>query len=397
CRQHRRALFEEERAKAQTLLKESLEKAQKDSEKIERAMQELEEQTRIIKDSSEGVISVILRKFTVLRKALEDSQQQTMARIEQEQVAALGRVEEGRSLLKDHLDVLGQHRERAQRLLACPDHRTFLQELPLIPAPESPEVLLPVKFDVASIVKPIDEILTNISRLLLEDLPGSVAPKAPDPPGQGPVQPQEPAVKVVAPLPECQLRAELLKDHRNLTFNPETANKYLELSKGRRRAKHGAGAACGRQERGPCFEPWQVMCAEGYSHGHHYWEVEISSHSVILGVTYHGLPWERQQGHKFNIGLDRGSWGLQVREDCYLAWHKGRAEKIQDQLYRNLGVSLDYGKGLLSFYGLGERMRLIHSFHSIFTEPLYPVFWLCEGREVTLCRRGCAGAPAPLC
>lgn len=174
-------------------------------------------------------------------------------------------------------------------------------------------------------------------------------------------------------------------DHRNLTFDPETANKYLELSKGARKAKHGASAVRG-QEQGPRFQPWQVLCTQSYGPGRHYWEVKISSHSVILGVTYRGLPWE-QQRHRFNIGLDGGSWGLQVLEDCYLAWHKGQAEKIQEQLYKNLGVSLDYGKGLLSFYGLGERTKLIHSFHSVFTEPLYPVFWLCEGRVVTLCQR----------
>ncbi|NXW64919.1 TRI65 protein, partial [Eurystomus gularis] len=387
CQQHRRVLFEEEHSKKQALLKESLEKAQKESEKIERAMQELEEQTHSIKDSSERVMSVILNKFTLLRKALEGFQRQTVARIEQEQAAALGRVEEHWSLLKDHLDVLGQHRERAQHLLACLDHRTFLQAFPLLQPPESLEAQLPMEFDVASVVKPINETLTNISRLLLVDLPGSVAPKAPDPAGQGSVHPQEPAVKVVANLPECQLRAELLKDHRNLTFNPKTANKYLELSKSNQKVKHSPSTVCGWQEQGPRFELWQVLCTQGYSHGHHYWEVKISSHSIILGVTYHGLPRERQQGYKFNIGLDEGSWGLQVQEDCYLAWHKGQAEKIRERLYKNLGVSLDYDKGLLSFYGLGERTRLIHSFHNIFTEPLYPVFWLCEGRVVTLCQR----------
>lgn len=60
-----------------------------------------------------------------------------------------------------------------------------LQEFPLLPSPESPEALVPMEFDVATMVKPLVEILTNISRLLLEDLPSSVAPKAPDPVDQG--------------------------------------------------------------------------------------------------------------------------------------------------------------------------------------------------------------------
>ncbi|NWI51794.1 TRI65 protein, partial [Calyptomena viridis] len=375
CQGHRRMLFEEERSKKQVGTMAGGANTQHQGNAVATFVLGMWVGARWLswlfptQDSSEELKSGIQTKCTHLRKALEDFQCQMVARIEQEQVAALERLEENWSLLKDNLDVLGQHRERAQSLLACPDHRTVLQEFPLLPPLESPEALLPVEFDVARVIKPISEILTDISRLLLEDLPGSVALKAPSPTGQVPSMPL------------------LFPDHRNLTFDPETANKYLELSRGDRKAKHSPSATCKGQEQGPRFEPWQVLCTQGYGPGHHYWEVKISSHSVILGVTYRGLPRERQQGHSFNIGLDSCSWGLQVREDCYLAWHKGQAEKIREQLYKNLGVSLDYGKGLLSFYGLGERTRLIYSFHDVFTEPLYPVFWLCEGRVVTLCQR----------
>lgn len=181
----------------------------------------------------------------------------------------------------------------------------------------------------------------------------------------------------------------LSPDHRNLTFDPDTANKYLELSWGQRRAKHGPSAAVGWQERSRRFEPWQVLCVQSYEQGRHYWEVTISSHSVVLGVTYGEIPRHKVMGCKFNIGLDNGSWGLQVREDSYLARHNGEAEKIQLRLYTELGICLDYDQGLLSFYGLGERVQLIHSFHAFFTKPLFPVFWLCEGRTVTLCHRDC--------
>ncbi|NXT54413.1 TRI65 protein, partial [Pluvianellus socialis] len=375
CQRHQRVLFEEERSKKQVGMKGNAAATSMPGVRV--GLCWLSRLFPLAQDSSEELKSVILSKFALLRKALDDCQWKIVARIEQEQAVALERLEEDWSLLKDHLEVLGQHRERAQHLLACPDHRTFLQEFPLLPPPESPEVLLPVEFDAAGVVRPIAEILADISRLLLEDLPGSVAHKAPGPVGQGRKCP----MKHFSPM------SLLFLDHRNLTFDPKTANKYLELSKGNRKAKHSPGAVCGQQEQGPRFEPWQVLCTQGYGQGHHYWEVRVSSHSVVLGVTYRSLPWERQQGHKFNIGLDGGSWGLQVREDCYLAWHKGQREKIQERLYKNLGVSLDYSKGLLSFYGLGERTQLIHSFHNVFTEPLYPVFWLCEGRTVTLCQR----------
>ncbi|XP_068511498.1 E3 ubiquitin-protein ligase TRIM65 isoform X1 [Anas acuta] len=395
CQRHRRALLEDVHSRKQALLEKSVKEAQEESEKIERALQELEERTQSIKDSSEGLRSVILSKFAHLEKSLQAFQCQMVAKVEQELSAALRRVEENSNTLKGHLDTLRQHQEQARDLLvSTTDHRTFLEEFPLLPAWERLAVPPPVQFDAAGVVEPLSEILAGISRLLLEDLPGATAPKSPDPIVPGPVQPKGTEMKVATPLPKCQIRAEFLKDHRNLTFDPDTANKYLELSKGQRRARHGTSTAGGWQERGSPFEPWQVLCEQGYGQGCHYWEVAISSHSVILGATYRGLPRRQPPGHKFSIGLDGGSWGLQVREDGYLAWHKGREEKIQERLYTQLGVRLDYGRGLLSFYGLGEETRLIHCFHAVFTEPLYPVFWLCEGRAVTLGRRD-QPQPAP--
>ncbi|XP_062447942.1 E3 ubiquitin-protein ligase TRIM65 isoform X2 [Rhea pennata] len=343
----------------QDLLRESLEKAQQETERIEQAMQELEKQTLSIQESSERLKLMVLNKFSHLEKALEDCQRQTVARIEQEQATALCQVEENWNCLKDYLDTLSHQREKAQDLLACPDDRTFLEEFPLIPSPESLEALPPVEFNVG-MVEPLSEILTDISRLLLEDLPCSVAPKAADP---------------VSP------------DQRNLTFDAETANKYLRLSSRNQRAKHPRSAGSPQQDHAARFELWQVLCAQSYGPGRHYWEVKVSSHSVVVGVTYRDIPRKWQPGCRFNIGLDNRSWGLQVREDCYLAWHKGRSEKIPQRLYQYLGVSLDYDSGVLSFYGLGDRTQLIHAFHHIFTEPLYPIFWLCEGRTITLCQR----------
>ncbi|NXE48801.1 TRI65 protein, partial [Casuarius casuarius] len=384
CQRHRRVLFEEERSKKQALLRESLEKAQQESERIEQAMQELEKQTCSIKDSSESLKLVVLKKFGHLEKALKDCQWQTVARIEQEQAAALGQVEENWSHLKNCLDTLSHHREKAQDLLACTNNQTFLEVLPCHGVPHCPSPFLSLA-GVTSRHAPLplrkcSELFPSVFGAALHSWNGAAArgsgkragPKAP---------------RGVFGPPSTPLLSLPCPDHRNLTFDAETANKYLQLSSRNQKAKHPRSAGSPRRDHAARFELWQALCTQSYGHGRHYWEVKVSGHSVIVGVTYRDLPRKRQPGHKFNIGLDGGSWGLQVREDCYLAWHKGRSEKIQERLYEYLGVSLDYGNGVLSFYGLGDRTQLIHTFHHIFTEPLYPVFWLCEGRTVTLCQR----------
>uniref|UniRef100_A0A8C3SD81 Tripartite motif containing 65 n=1 Tax=Chelydra serpentina TaxID=8475 RepID=A0A8C3SD81_CHESE len=189
-------------------------------------------------------------------------------------------------------------------------------------------------------------------------------------------------LEVLVPRPWFTLWMSMLPtDHRNLTFDPDTANKYLQLSNQNQKAKHTHSPDDLCQDHADRFELWQVLCSQSYSQGRHYWEVRISSHSIILGVTYKKIQRKKRAGRSFSIGLDGLSWGLQAREDCYLAWHEGQSHKIMEPLYKCLGVSLDYGTGVLSFYGIGDKMKLLHSFHCVFTEPLYPVFWLCEGRD----------------
>lgn len=135
----------------QALLEMSLEEAQRETERMEQALRGLEERTQSIKvrpqppqgwagcehsgphgppflqESSERLRAVILSKFTHLEEALAKFREQMVAKVEQEELAALGHIEKDRNMLKDHLEALGQHRDRAQCLLNCTDHQDFLE------------------------------------------------------------------------------------------------------------------------------------------------------------------------------------------------------------------------------------------------------------------------------
>ena len=193
----------------------------------------------------------------------------------------------------------------------------------------------------------------------------------------------------MAPLPTSVHLSPI--DYRNLTFDPETANQYLHLSHKDQQVTHHF------QAQGPArsgsFELWQVQCAQSFQTGRHYWEVRASDHSVTLGVTYPKLSRQKLGTHTDNIGRGPHSWGLCIQEDSIQAWHNGKSQRLRGLPGRLLGVDLNLTAGRLTFYSLEPRTQPLHTFHAVFSQPLFPVFWLLEGRTLALCHQPEAKLP----
>ncbi|XP_067913989.1 E3 ubiquitin-protein ligase TRIM65 isoform X2 [Heterodontus francisci] len=193
-----------------------------------------------------------------------------------------------------------------------------------------------------------------------------------------PAKPLEPR-----PLPaSLHVREPFLQSYRQLSFNPNTVHRFLTLSKDNHRVSHKA------TQRYPThaerFEKeWQVLCCESFDTGQHYWEVQISSQWAYLGVAYKKIS---RHDDSSLIGRNNVSWSLQLFSKSYSAWHAGEEVKLQPANYGWIGVHLDCTAGTLAFYGITDTMTLIHVFHSVFTEPLYPAVWVGENVVATLRR-----------
>ncbi|XP_062320478.1 stonustoxin subunit beta-like, partial [Osmerus eperlanus] len=170
-----------------------------------------------------------------------------------------------------------------------------------------------------------------------------------------------------------------------LTLDPNTAHRKLSLSQEKRKV------TC-REEEQPYpdhpkrFENCaQVLCREGLS-GRCYWEAEWSGGRVHIAVTYKGIS-RRGEGDDCRLGWNDKSWSLFCSDNRYSAWHNNKSTDIPVPPSRShrVGVYLDWPAGTLSFYTVSsDTLTYLHTFHSTFTEPLYPGFRVWSDSSVSL-------------
>ncbi|KAG8129023.1 hypothetical protein E2320_016382 [Naja naja] len=327
CQKHQRALFEEGRKSQEESIKETLEEKRKEAEKIAAEIEKLEQQIDHVTAFSMKFESGILQKFNHLMETLKECQKKVLEVVTSDHAALLKQMQENRNCLQHHLETVMQYNRTAETLMSSADNVLFLEN-----------------------ANTVTKFFTEFFRLL-EALQSNL------------LNPQMGGRKSNY---QAVLRAMRQLDQQNLTFDPVTANKYLQISNNNQKAAH------------PQFEPWQVMCTQNFSQGTHYWEVELSNHSVIVGVACKTFTRLKQAHQKFTIGLDKLSWGLHIQEDSYVAWYNDKSTKIKEPLCKFIGVLLDCDQGMISFYSIDNNMKCLHVFHTTFMEPLVPIFWLCE-------------------
>ncbi|XP_028440808.1 NACHT, LRR and PYD domains-containing protein 3 [Perca flavescens] len=175
-----------------------------------------------------------------------------------------------------------------------------------------------------------------------------------------------------------RLNSSPLRYFCELSLDPNTAHRNLSVSDDNRRVMVVKEQPYpDHPER---FDSWkQLLCSEGLN-GRCYWEVHCKG-IVHVGVTYRGIN-RRGDSDVCCIGWNDQSWSLLCTAKSYTAWHNNTPTDIAtlhpSDSYR-VAVYLDWPAGTVSFYCLPSIVSSIkqihlHTFHSTFTEPLYPAF-----------------------
>ncbi|XP_071261068.1 NACHT, LRR and PYD domains-containing protein 3-like [Salvelinus alpinus] len=185
---------------------------------------------------------------------------------------------------------------------------------------------------------------------------------------------------------ECRLKSGPRKYDCHLTLDPNTAHPYLILSEGNRKVtlveeKQHYENHPDRFDYSPEVPPfffncrYQVLCREGLSGCHYYWEVERDGDEAVIGVVSKGMK------------RKRWSCSLFCSKRGYISYHAGVSRSISGPGSKRVGVYLDWPACTLSFYSVSSSgtLKHLHTEHTTFTEPLYPVFGVYSSSSVTLC------------
>ncbi|XP_062396133.1 NACHT, LRR and PYD domains-containing protein 12-like isoform X3 [Sardina pilchardus] len=182
-------------------------------------------------------------------------------------------------------------------------------------------------------------------------------------------------------------RGELRKYACELTLDPNTAHKKLSLSEGNRKVT----CVSERQPYPDHPERFdikvQVLCREGLT-GRCYWEAELSGDTTDIAVAYKSIQ-RKGKSEDCAVGCNAKSWSLQCSGDGYSAYHNNNKTAIPAPSSRSsrVGVYLDWPAGTLSFYSVSSNtLTHLHTFHSTFTEPLYPGFMVWPDSSASLCQ-----------
>ncbi|XP_059904922.1 NLR family CARD domain-containing protein 3-like isoform X2 [Gadus macrocephalus] len=175
---------------------------------------------------------------------------------------------------------------------------------------------------------------------------------------------------------DCRLRPALKKYACELTLNPKSAHRQLDLRKDNRKVMWIAEAKSSRyfqcKER---FDSWNQVLGREALTGRCYWEMKWKG-NVDIGVTYSGI---KRKGRLSDsaLGANNKSWNLLCQDRCYSAWYNNCSTVFALPPAGSIivGVYLDRPAGTLSFYrvfhdggGSSDTLTHIHTFQASFTE-----------------------------
>ncbi|XP_055792075.1 E3 ubiquitin-protein ligase TRIM39-like [Salvelinus fontinalis] len=170
----------------------------------------------------------------------------------------------------------------------------------------------------------------------------------------------------------CDAELKMIQQYAvDVTLDPDTANRYLILSKDRKQVRQSNTANNHRDNPNRFSECSSVIGKESFSSGRFYYEVQVKGGGWDLGVAGES---SNRKGEIYLSPLDL-YWAVVLRNgNEYQANEDSVVPLFLREKPQKVGVFVDYEEGQVSFYDVEARSHIYSFTGCTFTEKLYPYF-----------------------
>ncbi|XP_042267605.1 E3 ubiquitin/ISG15 ligase TRIM25-like [Thunnus maccoyii] len=367
-----------ERTERQRELEVSRQNIQQRIQDREKDVKLLQQEVEAVNRSADKAVEDSEKIFTELIRLIQKRSSDVKQQIRSQQETEVSRVKELQEKLEQEITELKRKDAELKQLSHTEDHNQFLHNYPslsqLSASTDSSSInIRPLRYfeDVTAAVSELRDQLQDILREKRQTSNISLTVTE---------------VDVLLSEAEPKTRAGFLKYSCEITLDPNTANTWLLLSEGNRKATYI------NQQKSYSSHPdrftvyYQVLSRESLT-GRCYWEVEWSGRGVYVAVAYKNIS-RAGNSKECQFGFNDKSWMLDCFANSYTFWFNNIQTRVSGPGSSRVGVYLDHTAGILSFYSVSETMTLLHRVQTTFTQPLYAGLRLCYNDGVTaeLCK-----------
>ncbi|XP_063324547.2 tripartite motif-containing protein 16-like [Pelmatolapia mariae] len=329
----------------------------------------LQQEVEAINGSADKAVEDSEKMFTELIRLIQKRSSDVKQQVRSQQETEVSRVKELQEKLEQEIAELKRKDGELEQLSHTEDHNQFLHNYPSLSAlsestHSSSINIRPLRYfeDVTAAVSETRDKLQDILREEWTNISLTVT-----------------EVDVLLSPPEPKTRAGFLKYSREITLDPNTANKYLLLSEGNRKVTFMFQQQS-YSDHPDRFTGWcQVLSRESLTE-RCYWEVEWRGREVRVAVAYKNISRAATGGEcRFGycaFGYNDNSWALYCDKNRYIFLHNNFQTDLSGPRSSRVGVYLDHRAGILSFYSVSETITLLHRVQTTFTQPLYAGLYL---------------------
>ncbi|KAG1946392.1 tripartite motif-containing protein [Pimephales promelas] len=374
-----------QRTEKQKQLKETQRSFQQRIQQREKDLQQLREAVESHKRSAHTAVEDSERIFTELIRSIERSRSEATQRIRDQEKTAVSRAEERLERLEQEINDLRRREAELEQLSHTQDHIHFLQSFQSLSAPPESTDVNDNPFSSFSSFDAVRESVRQL-RDRLEDF----------------CKEKKISDRVTLSNIVPRTRNEFLQNSRQLNLDLNTVNEHLHLSERNRVITVTYPERQSYPDHPERFDGYnlQVLCRESVC-GRCYWEIEWSGIEVCISVSYKSIS-RKGRGNECVFGRNDQSWSLICSPSSYSLRHNNIETELPVKPIssrtgvcvdnrvgvcvnnRRVGVCVDHSAGTLSFYSVSDRLILIHTVQTTFTQPLYPGFGVYSG-SVKLC------------